>query len=143
MRRRNQASRLQRRYLAGAKKKSKMPWIIAGVLLFLLLGGGALAGVFFFVVKPKLDEMAADRNPNRPVENTNASTPTPASTVEATLRRRPKTLLCRPPETVQFVNSKDKLDGKLAEHYFDFSFLLSKDVGCVIRRRALPARPTS
>src|SRR5690349_6258482 len=27
-----------------AKKKSKVPWIIAGVLLFLLLGGGALAG---------------------------------------------------------------------------------------------------
>src|SRR5262249_56501642 len=62
-----------------AKKKSKLPWIIAGVLLFLLLGGGALAGVFFFVVKPKLDEMAAQRNPNRPLENTNVSTPTPAS----------------------------------------------------------------
>ncbi|HEY8225402.1 MAG TPA: hypothetical protein VIG25_09010, partial [Pyrinomonadaceae bacterium] len=27
-----------------------------------------------------------------------------------------------PPGTIQFVNSKDNLDGKLAEHYFDFSF---------------------
>jgi hypothetical protein len=27
-----------------------------------------------------------------------------------------------PPNTVQFVNAKDKLDGQLAEHYFDFSF---------------------
>ena len=42
-----------------SQKKSKMPWIIAGVLLFLLLGGGVLAGAFFFVVKPRLDEMAA------------------------------------------------------------------------------------
>ena len=48
-------------------------------LLFLLLGGGALAGVFFLVVKPRLDQMAAERNPNRPVENTNVSTPTPAA----------------------------------------------------------------
>src|SRR5215216_1406267 len=38
-----------------AKKKSKVPWIIAGVLLFLLLSGGALAGIFFAVVKPRLD----------------------------------------------------------------------------------------
>ena len=42
-----------------AKKKSKMPWIIAGVLLFLLLSGGVLAGVFFVFVKPRLDQMAA------------------------------------------------------------------------------------
>src|SRR6185369_6070890 len=48
-----------------AKKKSKLPWIIAGILLFLLLGGGALAGVFFFVVKPRLDEMNGQRNPTR------------------------------------------------------------------------------
>src|SRR6185503_13339568 len=60
-----------------AKKKSKLPWIVAGILIFLLLSGGALAGLFFFVVKPRLDQMAAERNPVRPVENTNASAPTP------------------------------------------------------------------
>ena len=110
-----------------AKKKSKMPWIVAGVLLFLLLGGGALAGVFFFVVKPRLVQMAADRNPNRPVENTNVSTPTPASTVEAsTPAPTPVDNYVPPPGTVQFVNSKDNLDGTLAEHYFDFSFYYPK-----------------
>jgi len=110
-----------------AKKKSKLPWIIAGVLLFLLLGGGALAGVFFFVVKPKLDAMNAQRNPNRPVENTNVSTPTPASTVEAsTPAPTPEDNYVPPPGTAQFVNSKDKLDGALAEHYFDFSFYYPK-----------------
>src|SRR5262245_26851911 len=43
---------------AAAQKKSKMPWIIAGILLFLLIGGGVLAGAFFFIVKPRLDQMA-------------------------------------------------------------------------------------
>src|ERR1044071_2274693 len=64
------------------KKKSMLPWIIAGILVLLLIGGGALAGIFFFVVKPRLDEMAAERPPQRQVENTNLSTPTPASSVE-------------------------------------------------------------
>ena len=105
-----------------------MPWIIAGVLLFLLLTGGALAGVFFLVIKPKLDEMSAQRNPNRPLENTNVSTPTPASTVEAsTPAPTPEDNYVPPPGTVQFVNSKDNLDGALADHYFDFNFYYPKN----------------
>lgn len=104
-----------------AKKKSKLPWILAGIFLLLLLGGGALAGVFFFVVKPRLDEMAADRRTERQVENTNLSTPTPASSVEAP-SPTPEDTFVPPPGTVQFTNSNDKLDGKLSEHYFDFSF---------------------
>src|SRR6185503_12340742 len=104
-----------------AKKKSKLPWIIAGVLLFLLLGGGALAGIFFVVVKPRLDQMAAERNPPRPVENVNVSTPTPAPSVE-TPTPAPEETYVPPPGTVKFENSNEKLDGKLAEHYFDFSF---------------------
>jgi hypothetical protein len=31
-----------------------------------------------------------------------------------------------PPDTVEFTNSKDDLDGRLAEHYFDFSFYYPK-----------------
>lgn len=108
---------------AVAKKKSKMPYIIAGVLLFLLLGGGALAGLFFFVVKPKLDQMAAERNPVRPVENTNASTPTPVPSVETpSPSASAEAAFVAPPGTVKFENSNAKLDGKLAEHYLDFSF---------------------
>ncbi len=106
---------------AVAQKKSKLPWIIAGILIFLLLGGGALAGVFFFVVKPRLDEMTAQRRPDRQVENTNLSTPTPTSSVAAP-SPTPEETFVPPPGTVQFTNSNDKLDGKLAEHYFDFSF---------------------
>jgi len=108
---------------AAAKKKSKAPWIIAGVLLFLLLGGGALAAAFFLVVKPKLDQMATERgvNDNRPVVTTNTNTATPAPTIEQP-SPTPDDTFVPPPGSVQFVNSKDKLDGALADHYFDFSF---------------------
>jgi len=104
-----------------AKKKSKLPYIIAGVLLFLLLSGGALVGLFFFVVKPRLDQMSAEREPVRPVENKNASTPTPVPSVQ-TPSPSPEEAYVAPPGTVKFENSNEKLDGKLAEHYFDFSF---------------------
>ena len=107
---------------AAAKKKSKVPLIIGALVLLLLLGGGALAGLFFFVVKPRLDQMAAERNPERPI-NVNLSTPTPASTVETpTPAPTPEETYKPPPGTVQFANSNEKLDGKLAEHYVDFSF---------------------
>jgi len=104
-----------------AQKKSKTPWIIAGILIFLLLGGGILAGAFFFIVKPRLDEMAADRNINRPSDNTNVSVPTPSATIE-TPSPSPEDTYQPPPNTVQFVNANENLDGRLAEHYFDFSF---------------------
>ena len=98
-----------------------MPWIIAGVLLFLLLGGGVLAAAFFLVVKPRLDQMAAEQNANRSIENTNSNVPTPAPTVEAP-SPTPSDTFQPPAGTVQFANANDKLDGKLAEHYLDFSF---------------------
>src|SRR5215216_1527412 len=103
-----------------AKKKSKAPLIIAGILLFLLLSGGALAGLFFLVVKPRLDEMAGARKPERPAE---ISTPTPTSSVQApSPAPTVENTFVPPAGTVQFVNSNEKLDGRLAEHYFDFSF---------------------
>jgi hypothetical protein len=106
---------------AAAQKKSKVPYIIAGVVLFLLLSGGVLAGVFFAFVKPRLDQMAAERNTNRPIENVNVSTPTPAASVEQPTPV-PEETYVPPAGTVKFENSNENLDGKLAEHYLDFSF---------------------
>ena len=108
---------------AAAQKKSKMPWIIAGVLLFLLLGGGAIAAAFFLVVKPRLDEMAAERggNENRRVIATNTNTATPEPTIEQP-SPTPDDTFVPPPNAVQFTNSNEGLEGALAEHYFDFSF---------------------
>ena len=108
---------------AAAQKKSKLPWIIAGVLLFLLLGGGAIAAAFFLVVKPRLDQMAAERgaHDNRPVVVPNTNTATPAPTIEQP-SPTPADTFVPPPNTVQFTNTNDGLEGALAEHYIDFSF---------------------
>ena len=102
-----------------------MPLIIGGLLVFLLLAGGALAGVFFFVVKPKLDQLAGERSPTpeRPVIQATPETPSPAPTVEAAV---PTPEFVPRPNTVQFENSNANLDGKLAEHYFPFSFYYPK-----------------
>ena len=104
--------------------KSKMPLILGIVLLLLVLGVGAAAAVFFFVIKPRLNVAQAEppvvtrktesvnvnQNANTSVVNTNTSTPPTETEYVA------------PPNTTKFTNSKGNLDGKLAEHYVDFSF---------------------
>ena len=92
------------------------------MLLFLLLGGGVIAAAFFLVVKPRLDQMAADRNVNqRPVIETNTNTATPAPTIEQP-SPTPDEAFSPPPGTSQFTSTNTGLEGALAEHYFDFSF---------------------
>jgi hypothetical protein len=102
-----------------ARKKSKAPWIIAGVLLFLLLSGGVLAGaLYFFVIKP--NQVAERRPETGPVVQPTVET-TPSPVVEQP-SPTPDDTFVPPPNTVPFENSNANLDGKLAEHYFDFSF---------------------
>ena len=110
--------------VAPAKKKSKMPLIIAGVLLVLFLGAGALAAGFFFVLKPRLDQMKAKETP--PVEtNTNSNVSVNTNTESKPVEQTPTPEVDNytpPLGTTAFENSSERLDGKLAEHYFDFSF---------------------
>src|SRR5215203_3770395 len=107
---------------AAPQEKSKLPLIIGGVLLVLLLGLVGLVAAFFLVVKPRLDERVAQYNTNQPVvTNTNTATPTPS--VEApSPSPTPDDTFVPPAGTVQFENTNAKLDGKLAEHFFDFTF---------------------
>lgn len=100
-----------------------MPLIIGGVLLFLLLGAAGIAAAFFLVVKPRLDQMAAERgvNENRPVVTTNTNTATPEPTIEQP-SPSPEATFEPPPNSVQFTSTNEGLKGALAEHYFDFSF---------------------
>jgi hypothetical protein len=97
-----------------AKKKSKLPLILGILLLLLVLGVGAVAAVFFLVIKPRLNEARPEPVATTPTkeENTNSNT---SVAVE-----QPKTE--PPPNTVKFENSNAALEGKLAEHYFNFSF---------------------
>ena len=106
---------------AVAKKKSKVPMIVGLLLLLLVLGVGAVAAAFFFVIRPRLNEMqespvvaTTNENENRNTnENVNAPAEQPATTTDAYVP---------PPNTTRFANSSARLDGKLAEHYIDFSF---------------------
>jgi hypothetical protein len=107
-----------------AKKKSKLPLILGAVALVLLMGVAGLAAVFFYVIKPRLQEFqegpvvaretppAEKTNTNSAVENANTN-----STTEDT-----EVAFVPPPGTTKFANSLTNLDGKLAEHYIDFSF---------------------
>jgi hypothetical protein len=77
--------------------------------------------IFFLVIKPRLNQLQTDRpvvvqrsenvnvNQNQSV-NSNTSEPVTETEYVA------------PPNTLKFTNSQANLDGKLAEHYLDFSF---------------------
>ncbi len=98
-------------------KKSKVPLILGILALLLLLGAGAVVALFFVVIKPRLDEKQADRQVVTTTENKNANDNSNTS-VEKTATDD----VAAPPNTVLFANSRASLDGKLAEHYIDFSF---------------------
>jgi hypothetical protein len=114
---------------APPKKKSKLPLIIGILVLLLIFGAVAAAAAFFLVIKPRLD-----RNAEPPVvvretrpENTNSENTNPPANTNTGETKPAETEFVAPPDTVKFTNSAANLDGKLAEHYFDFSFYYPKD----------------
>ena len=104
--------------VAPPAKKSKLPLILGILLLLLVLGLGALVALFFFVIKPRLTQMQADRPIVTRSENENVNRNVNTNTSEPTT----ETEFVPPPNTEKFTNSQANLDGKLAEHYLDFSF---------------------
>jgi hypothetical protein len=108
---------------APAKKKSNLPLIIVGVLVVLFLGGGALGALVYFVVLPKLNNTTANQNANenqnqQVAQNTNVNAqPSPTETPTPEVDN-----YVPPLGTAAFENSNERLDGKLAERYFDFNF---------------------
>ena len=107
-------------------KKSRLPLVLGILAVLLVLGIGVLGVAYVFVVKPML---AARRAPVVEPSPTPANEPTPI--VETTPNNAAKTNTYVAPEpppysppadAVEFVNSKEHLDGQLAEHYVDFSF---------------------
>ena len=100
-------------------KKSKVPLIIGVLLVLLVLGVGAIAAAYFMVIRPRLE--AAE--PQREVVVNNNETNQPSNdNANVTTEPVAKDAYVPPPGTTQFVNSSTNLDGRLAEHYFDFSF---------------------
>jgi hypothetical protein len=125
-----QAQQVQPLAAAGPKKKSKLPWVL-GILAVLLVLGVVLGVAAFIIVPRVMPGLQARRNalptpePSRPpidqptprVEPTPTNTETPS----ATPQNEPPPY-SPPSDAVEFVNSNKSLDGKLAEHYLDFSF---------------------
>lgn len=112
---------------APPKKKSAMPWIIVGLLVLLVLGGGGATAAYFFALKPWLE--ARNARTNAPVmtnekSNTNNNGANTNSESPANTNSEPKkeSIFMPPANAVKFENSKASLDGKLLDHYVDFSF---------------------
>lgn len=110
---------------AAPEKKSKLPLILGILALLFMFGAAALiAGLYFFLVKPRRDAMQArppvvvKQNQN---ENLNNNTNTNSEEAK-TEGDKTESEFVAPPNTTQFTNSQTNLDGKLAEHYLDFSF---------------------
>lgn len=124
-----------------ARKKSRLPLILGGVLVLLLLFAGLAAAAYFVVLPRILDKTNANVNTNTnraagtnanantasssPAANTNAANQNDTANANSNSGSSTSSYVAPfvpPPGSARFVNSSEKLDGKLAEHYVDFSF---------------------
>ena len=122
---------------AQPQKKSKLPLVVGILLLLLVLGVGAVAAVFFLVIKPRLNEVrSAEPVATRPANDENNAN---RNTSVATEQPKSEPEFVAPPNTVKFSNSQSNLDSKLAEHYFDFSFYYPSEWKVVPRGTAAGA----
>lgn len=109
------------------KKRSKLPLILGILVVLLFLGAGGLTAGYFFGLKPWLEKRRVTVLPPRRPQPTPVVVDTPD--VGSTKPETPQAEVppySPPADAVQFVNSSAKLDGKLAEHYVDFSFYYPK-----------------
>lgn len=104
------------------KKKSKLPLVLGILAVLFLLGAGGLVAAYFLVLKPMLDEKRMTRNTNSEPIRTAPTPGTSTSPTDVTSPANEPPVYVPPPGAVEFVNTKDNLDGKLLEHYVDFSF---------------------
>jgi len=100
-------------------KKSKLPLVLGILAVLFLFGAGALGAVYWFVVRPIIEQRRVIINEIPSPTPTPARTSTPKPKEDVVKEVAPYT---PPANAVQFVNSADHLDGKLKEHYVDFSF---------------------
>jgi len=104
------------------KKSSKLPWILGGVAVLLLLGLGAGGVLLWFVTsRAEKSRTGTTINTSRD-ENANANqSSNNNNTATATASPSP-TAVQPPPNSTQFVNTRRNLNSLLTEHYADFSF---------------------
>jgi hypothetical protein len=109
-----------------ARKKSKLPLVLGILGVLFLLGSGVLAAGYWFVVRPVLARrvVVVNDTPQPPPQTPSPIVETPPrDTGETTKTEVPEPPPYSPPaDAVEFVSSKANLDGRLAEHFVEFSF---------------------
>jgi hypothetical protein len=108
------------------KKASRLPLVLGGVLVLLLVVAGASVVAYVMYSRSKSEPKPGNEpglNSNvstqrKDVANANANTAANTNASTSTFEA--------PPNSLKFTNSRAKLDGKLAEHYADFSFYYPK-----------------
>jgi hypothetical protein len=122
-------------------KKSPRRLVLVIVLVLFLVVVGVIGAALVFILKPIL--VARMKNPtatNTPARRNPQSSPSPIASPASTLSSSPlsspaatpslnesdERSFVPPPNTNQFISSKERLDGNLVEHYFDFSFYYPK-----------------
>ena len=104
-------------------KKSRAPLVLGILAVLFVFGLGVLGAAYFFVVKPMLAKRVVVVDSPRPPKE-----PTPNVESTPNVEKADKNVVNEPPpysppaDAVEFANSNKNLDGKLAEHYVDFSF---------------------
>lgn len=109
-----------------ARRAEKSTWpLVLGVLaLLFIFGMGIITAAYFAFRRSQAARRSSIATPaetprRRVVERTPVAEEAPPNQSSAGPEQAP---FVAPPNSVEFVNSKDNLDGKLAEHYVDFSF---------------------
>lgn len=115
------------------KKKSVLPYVLVGLVLLLILGGGAATAGYFLVLKPMMEKQRGviTETPNSntsPNANTSASPSesAPANANSSVETKKGPEPFTPPADAVQFTNSEANLDGDLAAHYVGFNFYYPK-----------------
>ena len=105
-------------------KKSRLPLVLGILAVLLALGVVGIGAAYFFVVRPMLAaRRVVTEQPAPPPTEPAPNIQTAPSDLGKTKTKVPEPPPYAPPaDAVEFVNSKDHLDGQLAEHYVDFSF---------------------
>ncbi len=106
-----------------AKKPSKLPWILGGTAALLLLGLGAGGFLLWFLTskseKPSGGTTINSNPGGKANANTSANANGDATTDNAQTGPSPAAV---PPNSAQFVSSRQNLNSLLAQHYKEFSF---------------------
>ena len=108
---------------AAQKKKSKLLLVLGLLALIIVLFVGAAVVVGFFVWRNQRPETVATDRPATSQPGPSApSLPSTAAPSDASNPSAEPPPYSPPPNAEQFRNSRTNLDGKLLDHYVDFSF---------------------